>query len=80
MGDAFFGADGDDGFGVGIEGDVVARLVPIADGAAEAGDAFGEGVAMGFGAARGGLELAGDVEDVGGQALDAGEFVHGNPR
>ena len=29
MGDAFFGADGDDGFGVGIEVDVVARLYQL---------------------------------------------------
>ncbi len=36
VGDALFGADGDDGFGVGIEVDVVARLVPVADGLAQA--------------------------------------------
>ncbi len=36
VGDALLGADGDDGFGVGIEVDVVARLVPVADGLAQA--------------------------------------------
>ena len=36
VGDALFGADGDDGFGVGVEVDVVARLVPVADGLAQA--------------------------------------------
>jgi len=29
--DALFGANGDDGLGVGVEIDVVARLVPVAD-------------------------------------------------
>ncbi len=36
VGDAFLGADGDDGLGVGIEVDGVARLVPVADGLAQA--------------------------------------------
>ena len=33
--DALLGADGDDGLGVGVEIDVVARLVPVADGLAQ---------------------------------------------
>src|ERR1700679_3583832 len=61
MRDALFGADGDDGLGVGIEFDAVAALVPIADGLTQARNAFGERVAMG-GVARGGLdELGNDV-------------------
>ena len=47
VGDAFLGADADDGLGVGVEGDVVARLVPVANGAAEARQAAGDRVAMG---------------------------------
>ena len=107
MGDAFLGADGDDGFGVGIEVDVVARLVPVADGLAQARNSLGDGVAMGdgllrrfnhlvddvlgrgavgvahaevddvFSAAAGvDLHLAGDVEDVGREALNAAELFH----
>jgi hypothetical protein len=107
VGDALLGADGDDGLGVGVEIDVVARLVPVADGLAQAGQAAGDGVAVRGGlpdrlneliyymgrrgavrvahaevddvfatAARGGLHLAGDVEDVGGKALNAGKLVH----
>ena len=40
VGDALFGADGDDGLGVGVEIDVVARLVPVADGLAQARNAL----------------------------------------
>src|SRR5580658_9058955 len=107
MGDALFGADGDDGLGFGIEIDAVACLVPVADGLAQAGQAARNGVAMRgrlagsfnelvddvggrcavgiahaevddvfAAAAGGGLHLAGDVEDVGGQALNAGELFH----
>ncbi len=64
VGDAFFGADGDDGFRVGVEGDVVALRVPVADGAAQAGNAFGEGVAVRLRAARG---LDHFFDDVGGR-------------
>ena len=87
----------------GVEFDSVAGLVPVADGFAEAGNAFGEGVAVGLllaggldhlvddvgggrsvgvahaevddvlaAATGGGFELSGDVEDVGGEAFDAG--------
>ena len=61
VGDALFGADGDDGLGVGIEIDVVAGLVPGADGLAQARNAAGDRVAM-----RGGLERRLDqlVDDV----------------
>lgn len=38
---AFLGADGDDGFGIGIELDRVAALVPVTDGLAQARDALG---------------------------------------
>ena len=44
--DALLRSDGDDGLGVGVEVDVVARLVPVADGLAQARDALGHGVAM----------------------------------
>jgi len=107
VGDALLGADGDDGFGFGIEIDVVAGLVPVADGLAQTGDAAGDGVAVGGGllrgldhlvddvlgggavgiahaevddvfapAAGGHLHFAGDVEDVGGQSLNAGKLFH----
>ena len=107
VGDALFGADGDDGLGVGVEIDVVARLVPVADGLAQARNAAGDRVAVRrglpdrlnqlvddvggrgavgiahaevddvFAAAAGGhLHFAGDVEDVGGKALNAGKLVH----
>ena len=107
VGDALLGADGDDGLGVGVEIDVVARLVPVADGLAQAGNAAGDRVAMRgrlerrldqlvddvlgrgavgvahaevddvFAAAAGGhLHFAGDVEDVGGQALNARKLFH----
>src|ERR1017187_53777 len=49
MGDALLGADGDDGFGFGVEIDAVAGLVPIGNGTAEAGEAAGDGIAMGGG-------------------------------
>ena len=61
VGDALLGADGDDGFGFGIEVDVVAALVPVADGLAQAGQAAGERVAMGRGLLRGLDELVDDV-------------------
>ncbi len=61
MGDALFGADGDDGLAVGVEIDVVAGLVPVADGLAQAGDALGDGVAMGDGLLRGLNHLVNDV-------------------
>ena len=107
VGDAFFGADGDDGFGVGIDVDGVAGFVPIGDGFAQARDAPGDGVAMGdrllrgldhlvddvlgggavgiahaevddvfAAAARGDFHFAGDVEDIGRKALNAGELIH----
>ena len=107
MGDALFGADGDDGLGVGVDIDGVAGLVPIRDGFAQAGQAARDGVAMGdrllrrfnhlvddvpgsgavgvahaevddvfAAAARGNFHLAGDVEDIGREALDAAEFFH----
>ena len=109
VGDALFRADGYDGLGLGVEIDVVARLVPVADGLAQARQTLGDGIAMcgrlerGFdhlvhdvarrgsigiahaeiddvfaAASRGHLHLAGDVEDVGGQALNAGELFHGD--
>ena len=111
MGDALLGADGDDGLGFGVEIDVVARLIPIANGAAQARDAAGDGVAVRgrlarrfdklvddvlgrgavgvahaevddvFAAAAGGhLHFAGDVEDVSGEALNAGKLFHGDSR
>ena len=43
VGDAFLGADGDDGFGLGVEIDVVAALVPVADGLAQAREGRGRG-------------------------------------
>jgi hypothetical protein len=61
VGDALFGADGDDGLGLGIEVDVVAALVPVADGLAQAGQAAGERVAVGRGLLRGLDELVDDV-------------------
>ena len=61
VGDAFLGADGDDGFGLGIEVDVVAALVPVADGLAQAGQAAGERVAVGRGLLGGFDELVDDV-------------------
>jgi hypothetical protein len=61
VGDAFLGADGDDGLGFGIEIDVVAALVPVADGLAQAGQAAGERVAMGRGLLRGLDQLVDDV-------------------
>ena len=107
VGDALLGADGDDGLGVGIEIDVVAGLVPVGDGAAQAGQAAGDGIAMGGGLLRGldelvddvlgrgsvgvahaevddvfaaaagaGLHLAGDVEDIGREALNARKLFH----
>src|ERR1017187_4440199 len=107
VGDALLGADGDDGFGLGIEIDAVAGLVPITNGAAEAGEAAGDGIAMGgrledrfnelvddvlggcavgvahaevddvFAEAAGGdLHLAGDVEDIGREALNTAELFH----
>ena len=42
MRDAFLGADGDDGLGVGIELDAVAALIPVADGLAQARNPLGE--------------------------------------
>ena len=63
MGDAFFRANGDYGLGGGVEVDVVTRTVPVTNGFAEAGDAFGERVAMGALLARGVDHL---VDDVGG--------------
>ena len=108
VGDALLRSNGDNGLGVGVEGDVVARPVPVADGAAEAGQAAGNTVTMGrrllrrfhelvddvarsgavgvahaevddvlAAAAGGDLHLAGDVEDIRGQALNAAELFHG---
>ena len=61
VGDALLGADGDDGLGLGVEVDVVAALVPVADGLAQAGQAAGERVAMGGGLLRGLDQLVDDV-------------------
>ena len=44
---AFFGADGNDGFRIGIELNVEAALVPIGDGFAQPWNTFGHRVAMG---------------------------------
>jgi len=60
VGDAFLGADGDDGFGFAIEVDVVATLVPVADGLAQRGSR-GERVAVGRGFLCGLDELVDDM-------------------
>lgn len=44
---ALFGADGDDGFAFRVDIDLVAFLVPVGDGPAQARNAAGGGVAMG---------------------------------
>lgn len=49
VGDALFGADGNNGLGLGVDVDVVASLVPVGDGTAKARDSAREGVAMGLG-------------------------------
>ena len=48
--DAFLGADGDDRLGIGIQVDVVARLVPVADRLAQPEDALGHRIAVRVGA------------------------------
>ena len=103
---AFLGADGDDGLGLGIQVHVETALVPATDGAAQARDAARHRVAVGVATlgrldqfiddvlggrpvgiahaeiddvlpARAGLglQLIDDVEHIGGEALDSGEFV-----
>jgi hypothetical protein len=62
----FLGADGDDGFGVGVEIDGVAGLVPVADRPAQARDAARHRIAMGV-AALGGLDQL--IDDVFGRRL-----------
>jgi hypothetical protein len=111
VGQAFLGADGDDGFGIRIELDRIAALVPVTDRLAQARNALGHGIAVRGRArrrfhhlvddvlgsravriahrhvddvfatpTRRHLELAGNVENVRGQTLDAGELPHdGNP-
>src|SRR5690606_974361 len=102
VGQAFFRADGDNGFAVGIELDRVAALVPIANGLAQARNTLRYRIPVGGGPAGGldqlvddvlgrgavgvahrhvddvlpappggHLELAGNVEHVRGQTLDA---------
>ncbi len=44
--DALLGADGDDGLGLGVDLDVVARLIPVGDGATQARNSAGERVAV----------------------------------
>ncbi|OMP13380.1 hypothetical protein COLO4_01793, partial [Corchorus olitorius] len=99
---AFLGADGNDGFALGVDLDLVAVLVPARNRAAQTGDASGSGIAVGVftlgdlhqllddvrrrgpvgvahaqvddvlaTTARGHLEFGGDVEDVGGETIDA---------
>jgi hypothetical protein len=58
---AFLGADGDDGFAVGVDVHGVAVAVPVADGAAQARDAFAGAVAVGVGALRHFGQLGHDV-------------------
>jgi hypothetical protein len=53
VGDALLRADGDDGLAFRVEVDVVAALVPVADRAAQARDAFRHRVAMRIAALRG---------------------------
>ncbi len=55
VGDAFLGADGDDGLLLRVEVHAVAGLVPVADGLAQAWDALRQRVAVGV-AAPGGLD------------------------
>src|SRR5580700_950741 len=61
VGDAFLGADGDDGFGVGVEVDVVAGFVPVGNGAAQSGNPTGDRVTMRWRLLRGFDELVDDV-------------------
>ena len=61
VGDALLGADGDDGLAVGIEIDVVTRLVPIRDGPAKTRQAARNRVAMRDGLLRRFNHLVDDV-------------------
>src|SRR6185437_15434954 len=109
VGDTLLGPDGDDGLRLGVKFDVITRLVPGADGFAQARQPARDGVAVRGGllrrfdhlvydvlrggaigiahaevdnvfttATRGHLHLAGDVEDIGREALDTAEFFHGD--
>ena len=42
----FLGADGHDGFGIGVDVDRIPALVPVGNGLAQAGNALGHGVAV----------------------------------
>ena len=46
MGQSFLGSDGHHGLRLGVEVDIVAPLIPVTDGRAELGDAFGRGITV----------------------------------
>ena len=66
MREPLFRADGDDGLGLGVQGDLVAARVPVTDGPAQPRDSARHRVAVGVLACR---HLAELVDDVAGRGL-----------
>ncbi len=80
VGDALLGADGDDGLCFRVEIDVVAGLVPVADGLAQARDAAGDRVAVIGGLERRLHQLVHDVLGVGPSGLPMPKSTMSSPR